>query len=238
MRYIKDMTGRFSLRPHYEPAELDHECEVLLVKFFGGNIPMPIETDDLTRLIERDTLDFDPGADLSNYGPDVEGVAEFKPGRKPRVRIGAELAYDEVRQNRYRTTFTHEYGHVHFHAYLFDARLQSADLFNAQSTAGGEQVCKRDGIINARKTDWMEWQAGYVSGALLMPIAHLRRVVARYQETHSFFGPVALGSGRQRTLLILFAKDFGSRPMPRGCGYRSTATWRPRITGDPSSVDR
>jgi Zn-dependent peptidase ImmA (M78 family) len=169
---------------------------------------MPIETDDLTRLIERDTLDFDPGADLRNYGPDVEGVTEFKPGRKPGVRIGAELAYDEVRQNRYRTTLTHEYGHVHFHTYLFDARLQSADLFNAQSAAGGQQVCKRDGIINARKTDWMEWQAGYVSGALLMPIAHLRRVVARYQETHSFFGPEAMGSGRAADLIDIVRQGF------------------------------
>jgi hypothetical protein len=43
-----------------------------LSKFFGGRIPMPIETDDLARLIERDTSDFDPGADLSSYGRDVE----------------------------------------------------------------------------------------------------------------------------------------------------------------------
>src|SRR5271168_5193524 len=99
MRYVKDTTGRFPMRPYYEPAELDRECEKVLTAFFGSPIPTPIATDDLATLIERDTSDFDPGADLSCYGPDVEGVTEFKRGRKPRVRIVAELAYDEVRQN-------------------------------------------------------------------------------------------------------------------------------------------
>jgi hypothetical protein len=111
MRYVKDMTGRFAMRPHYEQAELDKECEKILSVFFGGRIPTPIETDSLAKLIDRDTSDFDAGADLSHYGPDVEGVTEFLPPRKPKVRIVGELAYDEVRHNRYRTTLTHEYGH-------------------------------------------------------------------------------------------------------------------------------
>jgi hypothetical protein len=55
---------------------------------------------------------------------------------------------------------THEYGHVHFHAHLFEAEPHVVDLFNSGATVGGEEVCKHDGIISARKTDWMEWQAG------------------------------------------------------------------------------
>jgi hypothetical protein len=208
MRYVKDMTGRFSMRPHYEPAELDKECETVLAAFFGGRIPLPVETDGLARLIERDTSDFDPGADLTKYGTDVEGVTEFKPGRKPRVRIVAELAYEEVRQNRYRTTLTHEYGHVHFHAYLFDVEPRAGDLFNPQVAKGGEQVCKRDGVVNARKTDWMEWQAGYVCGALLMPITHFRRVVSAYQEANRIFGPVALGSEHAAALINTVRTEF------------------------------
>jgi len=35
VRYVKDMTGRFAMRPHYEPAELDRECEQILAAFFG-----------------------------------------------------------------------------------------------------------------------------------------------------------------------------------------------------------
>jgi Zn-dependent peptidase ImmA (M78 family) len=157
--------------------------------FFRGRILIPIKTEQLANLIERDTSDFDPGADLSAYGPDVEGVTEFLPPRKPKVRIVAELAYDEVRQNRYRTTLMHEYGHVHFHAHLF-AEARGPDLFSL-APKSGEQVCKRDSIINARKTDWMEWQAGYVCGALLMPVTMLRLAVTAYQERHKLFGPVA-----------------------------------------------
>ena len=85
VRYVRDLTGRFSQRPHYEPVELDKACEKLLTEFFKplyGEIPVPIETDDLTRLIERDVSDFDPGANLSAYGADVEGVTEFKPAAK------------------------------------------------------------------------------------------------------------------------------------------------------------
>ena len=207
MRYVKDTTGRFSMRQHYEQAELDRECEKILTAFFGGRIPVPIETDSLASLIERDTADFDPGADLSAYGADVEGVTEFLPPGKPKVRIVAELAYDEVRQNRYRTTLTHEYGHVHFHAHLF-AEPRGTDLFSSVPAKSGKQICKRDGIINARKADWMEWQAGYVCGALLMPLTALRRVVTAYQERHKLFGPVAERSIHAAGLIDAIRSEF------------------------------
>jgi hypothetical protein len=208
VHYVKDLTGRLAQRPHYEPAELDRECERLLKVFFGGTIPVPIETDSLAKLIERDTSDFDPGADLSRYGPDVEGVTEFLPGRKPKVRIVAELAYDEVRQNRYRTTLTHEYGHVHLHAPLFAAEPASGDLFSSAPAKGGEQICKRDSILNARRSDWMEWQAGYVCGALLMPVTALRGAVAAYQETHKLFGPIAERTPHAASLVESVRGDF------------------------------
>ena len=147
VRYVRDLTGRFSQRPHYEPIELDKACEKLLTEFFKplyGEIPVPIETDDFTRLIERDVSDFDPGANLSAYGADVEGVTEFRPGQKPLVRIAGELAYDERRENRYRTTLTHEYGHVHLHTYLFDIEPRAADLLSPAAKGERVQVCKRN----------------------------------------------------------------------------------------------
>jgi hypothetical protein len=208
VRFIKDTTGRFATRPHYDPKELDRECEQVLLSFFSGKIPTPIETDDLTRLIERDTSDFDPGADLSSYGQDVEGVTEFKPGRKPRVRIVASLAYDDVRQNRYRTTLSHEYGHVHFHRSLFDMAPSAADLFGPQNAKGAEQICKRESIMNARKTDWMEWQAGYVCGALLMPISRLRKIVGGFQQTHEVFGALGVTTARGTELIEKVRGEF------------------------------
>jgi Zn-dependent peptidase ImmA (M78 family) len=159
-----------------------------------------------TRLIERDASDFDPGADLSEFGIDVEGVTEFTPDRKPRVRIAAELAYDERRENRYRTTLTHEYGHVHFHSYLFAMQPASADLL--QQARPAVQVCKRETIIDARNTDWMEWQAGYVCGALLMPISLIRKVVGDFQEERGIFGPVASGTAEAAALIELVRSTF------------------------------
>ena len=176
-------------------------------RIFGGRIPLPIETDGLASLIERDTSDFDPGADLTDYGRDVEGVTEFKRGHKPRVRIVAALAYEGERQNRYRTTLTHEYGHVHFHAYLFETEPHE-DLFNPKGAGARQQVCKRDGIVNARQTDWMEWQAGYVCGSLLMPVSHLCRVVSDYQQANGIFGPIAAGSVQATALIDKVRSEF------------------------------
>lgn len=85
------------------------------------------------------------------------------------MRICADLAFDDRRQNRYRTTLTHEYGHVHLHSYLH----QQDGL--GPSAAGHAQrnshICKREKILTAPRGDWLEWQAGYACGALLMPIS-------------------------------------------------------------------
>ncbi len=182
----------------------------MLTQFFKpthGEIPTPILTDDLTRLIERDVSDFDPGADLSEYGADVEGVTEFRSGRKPRVRIAGELAYDERRENRYRTTLSHEYGHVHFHGYLFALEPRSGDLLQPKDR-NTVQVCKRETIIDARSTEWMEWQAGYICGALLMPISLLQCTVGAFQQEHDLFGPVAIGSVQAVALIELVRTTF------------------------------
>lgn len=63
VKYVPDRTGRFSQRPHYEPKELDRECENIIAGFLKerhGAAKYPVSTDDLTVLIERDSesLDF------------------------------------------------------------------------------------------------------------------------------------------------------------------------------------
>jgi hypothetical protein len=95
MRYFPDRTGRFAERPHYEPAELDVMFERIVTQFMKkrrGKVEFPIATNDLTVLIEQDAESLDAYADLSTYGDGVEGVTEFFPGRKPRVRISQDLA--------------------------------------------------------------------------------------------------------------------------------------------------
>jgi hypothetical protein len=203
VKYVPDRTGRFTQRPHYDPKELDRECEAIIGSFLkarNGSIKYPVSTDDLTVLIERDTESLDLYADLSAYGPDVEGLTQFQPGRKPKVMISGVLAEAEHRENRLRTTLAHEYGHVHFHAYLWEMEPPTADLLRRNPRAN-MQVCFRDGILEAAQTDWMEWQAGYVCGALLMPASPVRAIVAAYCESHKLYGLVGQNDSHGRALV-------------------------------------
>lgn len=173
MRWVPDKTGRFTQRPHYTPQELDTECDKIVSTFLRkkyGRAEYPITTDDLTILIEE-KADLDSFADLSGEGIDVEGLTEFRPGKRPVVRIAASFS-ELNRENRLRTTLTHEYGHVHFHQFMFDSVTQSLSLFPAPSNPQVNR-CNRHSIVNAPTTDWIEWQAGYACGALLMPVTVL-----------------------------------------------------------------
>jgi hypothetical protein len=186
MKLVRDTTGRFAERPHYEAAELDRECEKIICAFLKdrhGVAEFPVSTDDLASLIEVEAEDLDLYADLSEYGPNVEGVTIFVPGGKPKVKIAAALSEGPARENRLRTTLTHEYGHVHFHSYLFDRPAKSVELFARSGpssctapSADVTQVCKRDTMLEANNSDWMEWQAGHVCGAILMPASRVRRL--------------------------------------------------------------
>lgn len=188
--YVPDKTGRFGKRPHYELADLDHECESVITEFmedrYGGLI-IPIPTDALTKLIERDAADLDLYADLSAEGAGVDGVTDFFPGEKPRVRIASALAEQEWREHRLRTTLTHEYGHVRFHGHLWEERLSSPHM-SVELAKEDIPKCKRETILGGSTSDWMEWQAGYVCGALLMPASLLRDLVIGYFERHGIYG--------------------------------------------------
>lgn len=190
--YVPDRTGRFPSRPHFKPDEIDGECEEIVHRFLTqryGEANFPISTDDLTRLIERDSEALDLYADLSTFGRNVEGMTEFRPGYRPLVRISASLANDDRLQNRLRTTLTHEYGHVHFHGHLWDIEQSQSSLF-ANTPNPDRQTCKRDAILNAAQVDWMEWQAGYACGAFLMPISQVRHLVQEYRKVHGLLGAI------------------------------------------------
>ena len=90
-----------------------------------GEIRFPISTEDLAHLIERESEDLDLYANLTAHGPDVDGVTEWL-GERPCVKISVLLAAADHRENRLRTTLTHEYGHVHFHTALLGTRCLPA----------------------------------------------------------------------------------------------------------------
>ena len=203
VKMLSDPTGRFAERPFYKPEELDRECEFIVSRFLRkrrGAVNFPISTDDLHVLIEEEGADLDSCVDLSNYGDDVEGVTIFYPDRGPEVKISERLANDPRRENRLRTTLAHEFGHVRFHRHLWADKLATGNLF-AKRDIDNTAICKRDQILSARQSDWMEWQAGHISGAILMPASAIRALVAEYCEPQRLFGAVDLASEHARILI-------------------------------------
>lgn len=199
---VPDATGRFAERPHYTLDELDQECERIVSAFLRtrrGDVQFPIATDDLRVLIEHHDASLDAYADLSAHGDDVEGVTEFTP-EGTEVSICARLANDSRRENRLRTTLSHEFGHVHFHRPLWAAKFVPGRLFE-RGSLDNKIICKRDAILNASQFDWMEWQAGYISGAILIPASHVRRLVTEYCQPRGLHGGVYVGSDNGRALI-------------------------------------
>jgi hypothetical protein len=210
MRYVCDRTGRFPQRPHYEPRELDEECERIIIQFMKescGGFVLPIPTEALTKLIERDAADLDLYADLTSEGPDVHGLTNFYPARRPEVRIAAELS-ESSSENRLRTTLTHEYGHVKFHDFLWQMEAHNPTM-HEQLSRQRSPKCKRDKIVGASEVDWMEWQAGYVSGSLLMPLSQVKAAVGTFCETHKLFAPIVVDSSAAQALVKVVAAAFG-----------------------------
>lgn len=210
MKWVPDKTGRFAQRPHYLPAEIDDECERLALSFLRkrrGKVEFPITTEDLTVLIEE-KADLDSCVDLSGEPGDVEGVTEFVPGKRPMVRISDALSKPYL-ENRLRTTLTHEYGHVHFHQFMFaDGDLRPPSLFSRQET-GHVNKCHRDNIVSASERDWMEWQAGYACGAILMPTGALIESVKRFrEEKKAFYTNLSAGSDLGDQLILAVASAF------------------------------
>lgn len=180
MRMIPDNTGRFKRRPHYSVQELDVESERLVTEFLikrKGVARFPLCTDDLTLLIEKHVEDLDLYSNLSQLGSDVEGVTVFSRDSKPSVKISAALN-ESKRENRLRTTLSHELGHVVFHNELFE-RSTDAQLFEEEELPDTHHACREGTILNAGQADWMEWQAGHVSGAILMPATQLRALISQ-----------------------------------------------------------
>ncbi len=234
MKWVIDTSGRFQFRPYYEAEELDAECEKMVAAFLEAKYRarrFPISTDDLTVMVEQDTSDLDLYADLSREGEDVEGLTDFFARKKPAVRISQQLSTDPARNQRLRTTLAHEYGHVHFHKFLWDSSLPAApqtgfvqklsrqrqqfQRFRDRLVAGDSPAvhhpvsfspsprppqkrfqtgprCHRTFIFDAPVFDWMEWQASYACGAILMPAAALRTLIKKdFPEGNNFISSPA-----------------------------------------------
>jgi hypothetical protein len=207
VRYVRDTVHGFQERAHYEPSELDAMFERVVTEFLKkkyGAADFPITTDDLATLIEQDVSDLDQYADLAPFGAGVEGMTEFlRNGKKPIVRISKVVHRYE---NRLRTTLTHEYGHVVLHAYLF--ALGERQLKLAPNQKSNAIYCYRDSMLPLGKTDWMEWQAGYASGAALMPKSYVTKLMAGLHERFGIYRAVSADSKNGHALISAMVESF------------------------------
>lgn len=202
MKMIPDRTGRFPERPHYQIDELERESEELMTDFLTrryGQLVIPIPTPALVAVIERDAAGLDMYCDLASEGGDVHGLTNFCPGAKPHVSIARELSYQYWRKHRLRSTLCHEYGHVHWHTWLYDRYCPHAE----------RHKCARDEMLALTGAiDWMEWQAAYVSGALLMPKSRAELHVAAFRAEHQLEGPLDPKSIEGHVLITRTAEMF------------------------------
>ena len=207
MRWRPDKTGRFIQRPYYELEELDSGCEKIVTSFLlnrYGKVQYPISTNDLTILIEQEVAELDLYADLSIYGDEIQGVTDFTPGSKPRIRIAKELSEQTWRENRLRTTLSHELGHAKYHNLL----KQKPQLLFSEPEQPFSHHCKKEAMITTGEVDWLEWQAGYASGAFLMPITAVRTIVREISESTNSFGAISTTSIAGRELISQLQRTF------------------------------
>jgi Zn-dependent peptidase ImmA (M78 family) len=210
MYWVPDNTGRFQRRPHYLQGELDHECEHIMCSFLisrHSKVTYPITTDDLIHLLENVAV-VDQYADLKDEsGNELWGLTEFAPATSPLVRINAKLSSDERFANPFRTTLSHELAHVKLHGPLFEAKASSPGLFEGSEI--GKQQCKREQVESPSEYDWAEWQAGYCSGALLMPLSALRLSVTEFLKNAGLsVTGVSVSSKHGQDLIAMVSRKF------------------------------
>jgi hypothetical protein len=63
-------------------------------------------------------------------------------------------------------------------------------------------------MINAANTDWMEWQAGYACGALLMPKTAVVATCRAYVEKHKIYGTISLQAAHGASLITTVTEVF------------------------------
>ena len=193
MTSYRDPLGRPIRWLYLKTDVLDRRCEGIMLEFMNrrsGGYRLPIPTDELIRLLEERAEKVDTYADLPEG---IHGQTLLFYDRRPIVKI-AESIYQTRSDHRVRTTAGHEFGHVWLHAPLWREAGTSLSLGIGQGSKGAVWNCHRDSIVNAAKTDWVEWQAGWVSGAILMPASVLRAWAAEYAAEFGTNSPFAVNS--------------------------------------------
>jgi hypothetical protein len=172
---IPDNTGRFPERPHYEIEELEEECEAIIESLLMsryGQYAIAVPTEAFVELLERETAKLNIYCDLSAEGEEVHGVTEFFPGYNltsaSRVSCPTSIGVSIANAAPSRTstaTCTGTPGYL----YRYCQRTEGHKCLRAQIIIP----------VNG-KVDWLEWHAGFISGAMLMPHSRVQLQVGAF----------------------------------------------------------
>ena len=193
--------------PYYSREYLEELCERTVIEFCSENYGQelsPLPTDVLTQLLERETSVLNLYAKLDDG---INGVTTmFANERPPRVDIAAELSRQWFRENRLRTTLAHELAHILLHLPLWReqciAERQEGEVLITQA-------CRREAVQDyPPRSDRIEWQAGYICGALLMPKRRVDLLVGQFMLAHSDCPVLLAGSADAEELVELVTIAF------------------------------
>jgi hypothetical protein len=191
---VKLAAGRKVRPPYYTRDQLDDLCEKVLHDFcleFYGQELTPVPTDVLSQLLEYYTHDLDQFAELP---PGIHGVTLFYTRRKPTVQIAAELKRQHWRENRERSTLAHECGHAILHTPMWrDPKATGLDEEPVALACSAESIAASATLTQEppdQYDEWMEWQARYMSGALLMQKSRVLRLVERFIDSRRLALPL------------------------------------------------
>ena len=237
MKLLRDPLGRPIKLLYFKTEEFDDRCEQIITEFMDRHFAgfrLPIPTDDIIRMIEAEADDLDMYADLPE-GQD--GYTDFFFDRKPRVLIAQRLS-DPRYENRLRTTLGHEYGHVWFHAPLWRDSATEQDRRPAEPC----WTCHRETIETAPENDSMEWQAGYISGALLMPRSNVIALASEVADGPGGAAPLVRDTLSGRDLIDQVRKRFqvseqAAQVRLSRLGLVTESSPRPRVRGEIMEFD-
>jgi len=208
--------------PVLKGTQISKDAENVLLDFYHGEIPDgEIDAEGLVEFcfglhlmyahLSQDghiygRMVFQGTDKMPVYIPERD-EADYATVRADTVMIDESLTEPNMR-NLYRSTLMHECGHSFYHRAYYDDPRNWTDR-NERMTG-----CMRSAVEQSGKrklstdNDWMEYQAQYFSGAILMPETKLRAFV-QDKAVRDYAAAAALVSYRNLRLSERVSKHFG-----------------------------
>ncbi|MFC1953122.1 hypothetical protein ACFLWR_03220 [Chloroflexota bacterium] len=125
--------------------------------------------------------------------------------RRPTVNMGKMISLQRRKYQRFRTRLASKHDIIKFQS-LSPAISKTGYIFEFKPEIGPR--CKRTRMFDAPFSDWMEWQASYICGAILMPLSIIRNLVLDCMKERELYGWGADDSDHARELTALVAEAF------------------------------